>query len=735
MESMRAIDPALRLTIRDDWRLVASAAGRYSDDLKASLSVWDGDTMYDPESFFLSKGDARRAYALLICNRVRGFSQQLAEALILTMYQQVEGILRQAPRRPPLQPDGTEPTAPPPDYKATPNGILWMKDTKEGPVPVLLCNFVAQIVSDVSHDDGAEVLHMYEIAARRHGSERRVQVEASQFASLAWVATALGAEAIVMPGQALKDHTRAAVQLLSGPVETRTIYAHTGWRCLEGQWCYVHGGGAIGPEGATAAVEVAQTEPLARYQLTLPEDDAARHVACVASLTVLETGPEVVTFPLYAALWRACLGSSDFSAHLTGPTGTGKTELAALIQQHWGLAMDARHLPGSWSSTGNALEVLGFTLKDAVLVVDDFCPGGTPQDIARSHREADRLLRGQGNHSGRGRLRPDGTLRPVKPPRGVILSTGEDIPKGQSLAARQLILEVEAGTLHWPVISACQTQARAGLYATALGGFVQWLAPHYAEVQRQASPEVEALRRLITPGGHQRTVTTIAQLLWAWQHVLAYLWDTEVLSQEECEQYFGKAWVACQRVLATQDAYQRSEDPVRRFIQVLRSIFVAGKGHLADPLTLAHPSVDAAAYGWQEETRRDGGITWHARGECLGWLGDGEMLLDADVAFKAVQQFTTAQQAPFPVTQRTLWKRLQEAGVLLTQPSQPQHTVVRTIGRKNTRVLALSLAAYLSKNSSSSAPPETASNPQQENELHGYCFPTWWQSRQVVWAT
>src|SRR6185436_13476176 len=112
--------------------------------------------------------------------------------------------------------------------------------------------------------------------------------------------------------------------------------------------------------------------------------------------------------------------------------------LAALAQQHYGAGMDSRHLPASWSSTGNSLEGLAFAAADALLVVDDFAPGGTTADVARMHREADRLLRAQGNRSGRMRMRADATLRPPKPPRGIILSTGEDVPRGQSLRARLL---------------------------------------------------------------------------------------------------------------------------------------------------------------------------------------------------------------------------------------------------------------------------------------------------------
>ena len=137
----------------------------------------------------------------------------------------------------------------------------------------------------------------------------------------------------------------------------------------------------------------------------------------------------------------------DFALHLTGPTGAFKTELAALAQAHFGAAFNGRRLPASWADTANMLEKKAFLAKDAVLVVDDFAPTGTTADVQRLHREADRLFRAAGNRSGRARMRADGGSRPTYYPRGLIISTGEDIPSGQSLRARLLVLELTPGEI------------------------------------------------------------------------------------------------------------------------------------------------------------------------------------------------------------------------------------------------------------------------------------------------
>ncbi len=226
------------------------------------------------------------------------------------------------------------------------------------------------------------------------------------------------------------------------------------------------------------------------------------------SLAVLQVAPEPVTVPLLAAVYRAVLGPCDFALHLTGSTGAGKSELAALIQRHFGAGFDGRHLPGSWSSTANALEALAFSAADAVLVVDDFAPTAGAGDVDRAHRDADRLLRAQGNRSGRLRMRPDGSLRATKPPRGPIVSTGEDLPRGQSLRPRVLVVDVGRSDVDWGRLTDCQAHAGAGHLAQALAGFLRWMAGRYEATQSQFAALPELRDRAAASGEHRRTPAT-----------------------------------------------------------------------------------------------------------------------------------------------------------------------------------------------------------------------------------
>src|SRR5216683_2931394 len=467
-------------------------------------------------------------------------------------------------------------------YKATPGGLVWERQTQNGEVMVQLTNFRAFIATDVLDDDGAEVRRRFEMEARLNGWCRRFTVTADAFAAMSWVTEHLGARAIVYPGLGLRDHARAAIQVLSGDVPERHIYSHTGWRQLPDGWAYLHGKGAIGAGGSVTGVEVALPDALAGVALPDPPSGAELRAAIRASLRIIDVAPDHITFPLLGAAYRAVFGEVDFALHLAGPTGAGKSELAALIQRHFGADLDARHLPGSWSSTANALELLAFSAKDALLVVDDFAPTSNQGDVERAHREADRVLRAQGNRSGRLRMRGDGTLRAVKPPRGLILSTGEDVPRGQSIRARLLTCELGPDDLVWPVLSACQMEAAEGRPAQALAGFLRWIAPQRDALREQLGSWLPNLReRAAGSATHRRTPEIVANLATGWGFFLSFALSAEAITEERKNELWSRTWDALGRAVVAQAHHERGGDPALRFMELLGSAIASGRAHLA----------------------------------------------------------------------------------------------------------------------------------------------------------
>jgi len=595
-----------------------------------------------------------------------------------------------------------EPAGPCP-YAATPHGLVLHRATPTGTVTRPLTNFTATICTDIVTDDGVEQTRQLELEARLGGQTRRFTIPAAAFAGMTWAVDHLGAGAILMPGVTLKDHCRAAIQMLSTQMTARTVYTHSGWRQIQGQWCYLHGGGALGAAGPMPDVEVRLRADLAHYVLPPPPTGAAEQEAMRTSLGLLAVAPDAVSLPVYMAIWRAVLGPADFSVYLVGPTGVGKSALAALMQQHFGAGMDARHLPGTWTSTANALGELLFLAKDALCTLDDFCPSGSQPEQLRLHRDAATLLRNQGNTAGRQRLRPDGSLRPTKPPRGLVLATGEDVPQGQSVQARLLLLDLDATTVDWETLSRCQQHAAAGTYAAALAGFLRWLAPQYATVQATLPHAVPTLRQQAYQAGHRRTADIAAHLLYGWQTFLAYASATGALTAAEREMYERRGQQALATVAAAQAALHRSTNPVERFQALLQAVLSSGQAHLADKETQHVPVVDAAQYGWQRrgtpsrpadpatpwESPPPAADAWWPQGPRLGWVDREYLYLIPDATYSAITRLARDQGEPFPVTQRTLWKRLDEHGGLVREAGQRHYSVRVTMPGGRQRILQM----------------------------------------------
>ncbi len=79
------------------------------------------------------------------------------------------------------------------------------------------------------------------------------------------------------------------------------------------------------------------------------------------------------------------------------------------------------------------------------MTIDDFAPKSSdPND--ELHKKAAVVFRNIANGSGRSRLRSDCTARPDRPSRALVVSTGEDLPKGESIQARLVTIRVARRT-------------------------------------------------------------------------------------------------------------------------------------------------------------------------------------------------------------------------------------------------------------------------------------------------
>ena len=185
-----------------------------------------------------------------------------------------------------------------------------------------------------------------------------------------WPLTHWGKRAVVSAGHA-KDKLREAFLLFSRNDREHRIYAHTGWRTINGNHVYLFNGGAIGAND----VEVELDSELKRYVLELPKSPEERRDALQLSLQLLDVAPLAITAPLWSAIWLAPFTSflePDFMLFLVGVTGSLKSSLLSLIQAHYGTFTKKIHLPASWTSSYAYLELSSARIADAIFGVDEF---------------------------------------------------------------------------------------------------------------------------------------------------------------------------------------------------------------------------------------------------------------------------------------------------------------------------------------------------------------------------
>jgi len=647
-----------------------------------------GEEVIHTDKFDISRADRREKFIKGICKGRWGIAKYRVKAAT-----ELDRIAAEIASPAPKERDGSgdgqqhEQFIP---YRRTPHGLFRVKESDGEEILVPLTNFDARIVADVVHDDGAETENSFEIEAKLGEESQRFNVPAPSFASLGWVIEHLGSKAIVYAGYTVRDHTRVAIQMLSGERERLTVFTHTGWRKNDGQWVYLHAGGGIGPGGTLANVRVNLGEGLASYRLPNPAEGAELKEAIAATLRRLDLAPDPVSIPTFIAPFRAATGSCDFTVHLAGTTGVFKTEDAALMNQHFGPGIDGRHLPGSWHGTDNALEGLAFAAKDALLVIDDFAPAGPPHEVQRWHQKADRVIRHQGNNNSRQRMRADGSLRPPKPPRGMIVSTGEDVPRGQSLRARMFIIEISQGDIDVDKLSACQSDAARGLYAAAMAGFVQWLAARYEDVHKTLRAQINELRQqAVVSGMHRRTPDIVASLAVGLKYFLAFARDAGAITVSEAEALWRRGWLALGQVAAKQDAYHKASEPTQRFIELLLSAIASGHAHIAGP-NGNQPNDTPEAWGWWLKTS---GLNqrneWQPQGDRVGWVDGETVYLDPDASYRSAQAMAAGSADGLGITAQTLRKRLSERCLLVVEGSRQALTVRRALEGRSRDVLQL----------------------------------------------
>lgn len=563
--------------------------------------------------------------------------------------------------------------------------------------PLLIARFVPQVVADIVRDDGAERVQLTRMRVTvPNGRSGEVDVTPEKLRDArVWSVQAAGPAAAIMAVSRAPEHVLAAAQILGAVHERQVIYAHTGWRQIDGAWRFLTSSGALGAADMDTSVTVdLGSAALNRYRLPDPGEvplDELR-AAVRASIDLRSVVPLALSAPQLGAVYRAPLPlQPDCTVWVVGLSGLGKSAFVALCQQHYGAEMDAKHLPGSWSSTGNDLESTAFALANVTFVVDDYNPQGTERDQAAMRQAAERLIRGAANGAGRGRLNRDGTPAPRRYPRAQVLATGEDVAPGHSLRARMIIAQAETDLIKGIAERNVQKLGADGTYALAMSGYVQFLAKRCdaePDFPRALAAGVDEYRgELANDGRHRRVAEGVASLLLGWRMWLEYAVDVGAVNESEACATFEEVRNTLVSLSDEQDTHQRDTDPVRIWGRSLVAAVTAGDAYLADPRT-GGPPESPERWGWASVpvSIGAGGTDWRPRGRCIGWISGEGVYLHKDVAHQVAREYAEKLGTPVGFRPVMIRKQLHQAGLLVVGDDK-NLTVARSILGTRKRVL------------------------------------------------
>jgi Domain of unknown function (DUF3854) len=542
------------------------------------------------------------------------------------------------------------------------------RQTRDGVVLDPLANFVAAITEEAVLDDGAETTRTFCLEGRLETGARlpAARVPAARFGGMAWIPEHWGMRAVVGAGITTRDALRAAIQVLSPAARSRHIYTHTGWREIDGRWVYLHATGAI---GATDC-EVDLGPELARYSLPAEPIDPVGALKASLDLLRSDIAPASLMVPLWASVYRAPTASVlpvDVLIWIEGITGSFKSTLAALYLGHYG-PFERITLPGAWSSTANQLERRAFLLKDTCFVIDDWAPSAL--DARELEYKAERLIRAAGNRAGRGRLRADLTERPAHPPRGLIISTGEQRPSGQGLLARMLVLEADKAEVKMDLLS--RAQATAARLPHAMAAYLAWLVPQMPTLPKTlADAFATARQEIMADATHLRVPEAIAHLYLGIDLGLSCAVDLGAASAQEADDLRRFALDTLKALSAKQGALIASEKPTHRFLRVLATLLAQGRAALLP--------------------REGGSEAVMGKAEMLGWQDADALYLLPEAAWHAVVRFCRETGEPFPIREERFRRDLEREG--LAEGQEGRRTANLRIAGKQRRVLQIRRAA------------------------------------------
>ncbi len=554
-------------------------------------------------------------------------------------------------------------------------GYFFLKEDKHGSEELPLANFDARITDVITIDDGVNQESRFRIIGRLTATKEAlptIEVPTSNFDSLSWLTTKWMSKAFVYAGTTrnTKDLVLTNIKRDSTNAEHKTIFTHTGWREIDKEMVFLTAAGAIGKKDVQVELE---NKRLQRYRLEEPPGDVSEAIR--TSLDYLDIGKHEITVPIWALMYLAPLCEilqPSFTLWLYGRSGSFKSVISALALCHFG-DFDEDNVPGNFHDSQNLLEKLTHQAKDFVFLLDDFAPGQDPSLARLIEAKAEYIIRAQGNHQGRGRMKADTSSQVDYYPRGLILVTGEQDPSGHSFNSRIIAVKTDKDLIDVQLMTEAQKNRRQ--YSVAMAAYIMWLKAQWPKL----TDEKEGLKyvfeqyrnKAALESQHARIPAAIAWLFMGFEMGLLFATEKGVLPETLYKQARDEGWKIICSWGAEQNLKTEEERPGNQFVKGLKAVISSGRARLAN----------------KEDESPQVPIPGTAD---IGWRDEGYILLNPDVAFGVVRDFLSHIGISFTWKERAVWDDMKRLGY--TESDEGRSSTTAKIYGKTWRVIKVKVS-------------------------------------------
>lgn len=557
------------------------------------------------------------------------------------------------------------------DYTPDKNGRIY-RYTKDG--PRIISNFIINPKSEIIKTDGCDSESKLILEGILEGGVKLPEVEISmeEFIKMDWITQRWGIRPTISPGRNMKDYLKDCVQQISKDIDINTIYSHTGWTVQDNKYIYLHSKGGIGSDNINTDI------PLELSGYSFPKEVRDKKEAIDLSLETLNLAKHDITIPLLSMTYLAPLvgliaegnRTPNFVLWVYGLTGSRKTSASLAFLNHFG-NFSSNIPPASFKDTANAIELKAHTLKDSLLLIDDYHPNIDGSDARKLASTAERILRMYGDRVGRSRMRADTTLNKTYKPRGMAIVTGEDLPKGASSTARYIGVEIKREDINLDILSKLQKEHKK--LAEAMAIYIDWISKNVELVQSFIDEKFDELKiKYKEETTHGRINDAVIWLSISFELLLTFLYEYMFICDDEIEELRLSNEQVIKNILKNQEALYRSQEVELMFIDALEEMINLGKLCLL-PV---------------KKQKDNNQIISNYAGKFIGYYDKEFLYLYDSTMYAEVETFLKGKGQSISVSVNTLLKMLRDKNYIKTEEGQlkPKKLVYDSITKNKERI-------------------------------------------------